>query len=177
MAADAIRESTPPAAPVQVNSYVADGQTELHTPPVVGLVVSAVAFNNLATTPRAAAPVQEPTQAIIQRLRKDHHTWRDSIQRCIEAAELLEKHLAPAAQQETVGPLKEADVLIMAEAHGIDANTKGLYGFYIDCISTNPPTPTGKAPCARHCEATAFQITIRGLRGEIERIKATGGKA
>jgi hypothetical protein len=42
---------------VQVNSYVADGQTKLHTLPGVGLVVSAVAFNNLATTPRAQPAV------------------------------------------------------------------------------------------------------------------------
>jgi hypothetical protein len=41
-------------APVQVKGYAADGQTELHTLPGVGLVVSAVAFNNLATTPPAA---------------------------------------------------------------------------------------------------------------------------
>jgi hypothetical protein len=34
----------------------------------------------------------------VRRLREDHHTWRDSIDRCLEAAELLEKHLAPAAQ-------------------------------------------------------------------------------
>jgi hypothetical protein len=41
-------------APVQGKSYAADGQTELHTLPGVGLVVSAVAFNKLATTPPAA---------------------------------------------------------------------------------------------------------------------------
>jgi hypothetical protein len=34
------------------------------------------------------------------------------------------------------------------------------------------PRPTGKAPCERLCEATAFGITIRGLKGEIERLKA-----
>jgi hypothetical protein len=35
-----------------------------------------------------------------------------------------------------------------------------------------PADPTGQAPCARHCEATAYQITIKNLRGEIERLKA-----
>jgi hypothetical protein len=44
-----------------------------------------------------------------------------------------------APVQEPVASLKEADVLMMAEAHGIDPSTKGLYGFYIDCISTTPP--------------------------------------
>jgi hypothetical protein len=45
----------------------------------------------------------------------------------------------PAAPVQPVASLKEADVLMIAEAHGIDPSTKGLYGFYIDCISTNPP--------------------------------------
>ena len=35
-----------------------------------------------------------------------------------------------------------------------------------------PDDPTGQAPCARHCEATAFQIVIKNLRGDIERMKA-----
>jgi hypothetical protein len=43
-----------------------------------------------------------------------------------------------AAPVQPVASLNEADVLMMAEAHGIDANTKGLYGFYIDCISNQP---------------------------------------
>jgi hypothetical protein len=161
------------------------------------------------TQPAAAqpAPVQ-PVASLLAAIQAEPvtliHKWR--------VLELVKEYAAQPAQQETVGPLKEADVLIMAEAHGIDANTKGLYGFYIDCISTNPPaapvqpvgvfvedddighvrlnphqqlklkdgdpvyatppTPTGNAPCARHCEATAFQITIRGLKGEIERMKA-----
>jgi hypothetical protein len=35
-----------------------------------------------------------------------------------------------------------------------------------------PADPTGQAPCVRHCEAMAFQIVIKNLRGEIERLKA-----
>jgi hypothetical protein len=45
---------------------------------------------------------------------------------------------ALAAPVQPVAPLKEVDVLMMAETHGIDPNTKGLYGFYIDCISNQP---------------------------------------
>jgi hypothetical protein len=48
---------------------------------------------------------------------------------------------ALAAQPAPVQPaasLKEVDVLMMAETHGIDPSTKGLYGFYIDCISNQP---------------------------------------
>jgi hypothetical protein len=32
--------------------------------------------------------------------------------------------------------------------------------------------PVGQAPCVRHCEAMAFQIVIKNLRNEIERMKA-----
>jgi len=48
-------------------------------------------------------------------------------------------HYKPAAPVQPVASLKEADVLMIAEAHGIDPSTKGLYGFYIDCISSQPP--------------------------------------
>jgi hypothetical protein len=52
---------------------------------------------------------------------------------------------ALAAPVQPVASLKEVDVLMMAETHGIDPSTKGLYGFYIDCISNQPeaqPAPT-----------------------------------
>ena len=45
----------------------------------------------------------------------------------------------PEQSAEPVELLKKADVFAMAVTHGIDANTKGLYGFYIDCMSTAPP--------------------------------------
>lgn len=35
-----------------------------------------------------------------------------------------------------------------------------------------PADPTGQAPCVRHCESTAYEIVIRGLKGDIERLKA-----
>jgi hypothetical protein len=47
-------------------------------------------------------------------------------------------HYKPAAPVQPVASLKEADVLLIAEAHGVDPCTKGLYGFYIDCISSQP---------------------------------------
>jgi hypothetical protein len=47
----------------------------------------------------------------------------------------------PAAPVQPVASLKEVDVLMMAETHGIDPSTKGLYGFYIDCISNQPAAP------------------------------------
>jgi hypothetical protein len=39
---------------------------------------------------------------------------------------------------------------------------------------TTPPAaqPVGQAPCVRHCESTAYEIVIRGLKGDIERMKA-----
>ena len=44
-------------------------------------------------------------------------------------------------------------------------------------LSTTPPAaqpadPTGQAPCVRHCESTAYEIVIRGLKGDIERLEA-----
>jgi hypothetical protein len=73
--------------------------------------------------------------------------------------ERLERELAENARElgldyepapvQPVAPLKEVDVLMMAEAHGIDPNTKGLYGFYIDCISNHPvarPAPVPLTP-------------------------------
>jgi hypothetical protein len=58
---------------------------------------------------------------------------------CLDAITAIKQALAaqPAPVQ-PVASLKEVDVLIMAEAHGIDPSTKGLYGFYIDCISNQP---------------------------------------
>jgi hypothetical protein len=43
---------------------------------------------------------------------------------------------------------------------------------------TNPPAaqPVGQAPCVRHCESTAYEIVIRGLKGDIERLKAAQRK-
>jgi hypothetical protein len=43
---------------------------------------------------------------------------------------------------------------------------------------TTPPAAqlVGQAPCVRHCEATAFQIVIKNLRNEIERMKAAQRK-
>jgi hypothetical protein len=53
--------------------------------------------------------------------------------------------------------LKEADVLIMAEAHGIDPSTKGLYGFYIDCIS-NQPTAQEPSGFFRHEDVCGDEV-------------------
>jgi hypothetical protein len=41
-----------------------------------------------------------------------------------------------------------------------------------------PPAaqPVGQAPCVRHCESTAYEIVIRGLKGDIERMKAAQRK-
>jgi hypothetical protein len=55
------------------------------------------------------------------------------------------------------------------------ANTEAA-GIPVRNVYTTPPAqpadPTGQAPCVRHCEATAFQIVIKNLRGDIERMKA-----
>ena len=72
------------------------------------------------------APVRPVANAAfsetIRRLREDHHTWRDSIDRCLEAAELLEKHLAPAAQpavQEPDADALDGDIDLFDDARSI----------------------------------------------------------
>jgi hypothetical protein len=90
----------------------------------------------------------------------------------------LERYITlPAAAQPVVLPLRETEAMhdaVMSVIYkGVSrTNTDALWQAYRKVLITNPPAPTGKAPCARHCEATAFQITIRGLRGDIERVKA-----
>jgi len=41
-----------------------------------------------------------------------------------------------------------------------------------ESVDAQPDDPTGQAPCVRHCESTAYEIVIRGLKGDIERMKA-----
>lgn len=58
---------------------------------------------------------------------------------CEQAITALREALAEQpAQQEPVALLPVVDVCMRAEAHGIDPQTKGLYGFYVDCISSSP---------------------------------------
>jgi hypothetical protein len=42
--------------------------------------------------------------------------------------------------------------------------------------AAQPDDPAGQAPCVRHCESTAYEIVIRGLKGDIERLKAAQRK-
>ena len=53
----------------------------------------------------------------------------------------------------------------------VESNVKQVIHLYDD-PPAQPTERTGEAPCARHCEATAFQIVIKNLRGEIDRLKA-----
>jgi hypothetical protein len=58
--------------------------------------------------------------------------------------------------------LKEADVLIIAESHGIDPNTKGLYGFYIDCISNQPAAQPAVPDAIHHTDLSESLEYIEG---------------
>jgi|694.fasta_scaffold49096_9 hypothetical protein len=57
------------------------------------------------------------------------------------------------------------------------ANTEAA-GIPVRNVYTTPPAaqPVGQAPCAKHCESTAYEIVIRGLKGDIERMKAAQRK-
>ena len=80
-----------------------------------------------------AQPVQEPVESP-----DDWSDWKVTppAQEFVCSTGLC--HYKPAAPVQPVASLKEADVLMIAEAHNIDPRTKGLYGFYIDCISSQP---------------------------------------
>jgi hypothetical protein len=69
---------------------------------------------------------------------------------------------ALAAPVQPVASLKKVDVLMMAETHGIDPSTKGLYGFYIDCIS-NQPAAQPVMPDAMH--HTDLSETLEYIQG------------
>jgi hypothetical protein len=79
----------------------------------------------------------------------------------VEVYEAIKQALAaPPAPVQPVASLKKADVLMMAESHGIDPNTKGLYGFYIDCISNHPVArPAVQEPVALLANGTRFKIS------------------
>ena len=51
------------------------------------------------------------------------------------------------------------------------ANTEAA-GIPVRNVYTTAAQPVGQAPCVRHCESTAFQIVILGLKVDIERLKA-----
>jgi hypothetical protein len=80
-------------------------------------------------------------------------------------------HYKPAAAvQEPVASLKEADVLMIAEAHNIDPRTKGLYGFYIDCISSQPAAQPA-AVAWQHIESApkdGTRILCKNERGLVD---------
>jgi hypothetical protein len=81
-----------------------------------------------------AAPVQEPIGYAVPTFDFDN-----SVIKKVHYAGTVPLYTAPpAAPVQPVASLKEVDVLMMAETHGIDPSTKGLYGFYIDCISNQP---------------------------------------
>lgn len=51
------------------------------------------------------------------------------------------QRLGQEIEQEPAALMQEADVRMMADVHGINPSTRGLYGFYIDCVSTSPQPP------------------------------------
>jgi hypothetical protein len=101
---------------------------------------------------------------------KDAKQWRKHVEYCQFQGVDLDYQLAspPTAP---VQPL--ARVCHDLEGHiGWNPQLTELPPEGTELFTAAQPAPTGKSPCARHCEATAFQITIRGLRGEIERMKS-----
>jgi hypothetical protein len=78
--------------------------------------------------------------------RHDAHGYTPEDQPQIMEAITAIKQALAAPVQEPVASLKEVDVLMMAETHGIDPSTKCLYGFYTDCISNQPASQPAPVP-------------------------------
>jgi hypothetical protein len=90
--------------------------------------------NEAITAIKQALAQTAPVRGFIKKI-EDLIQERDDARSSLDA---IKQTLAQPAPVQSVASLKEVDVLMMAETHGIDPNTKGLYGFYIDCISNQP---------------------------------------
>jgi hypothetical protein len=82
---------------------------------------------------------------------------------------------AHVSTREGITPVKPDD-LIMRGVSGEEYPIGRAIFEQTYSLDTNPPAaqpddPTGQAPCVRHCESTAYEIVIRGLKGDIERDK------
>jgi hypothetical protein len=104
--------------------------------------------------------------------------WREALERIADprnthfagdAQVVAREALAtpPAAPVQPAASLKEADVLMMAETHGIDPSTNGLYGFYIDCISNQPAAQPAPVPTS-----WMEMVTVNLLREGVNKHKA-----
>jgi len=80
---------------------------------------------------------------------------------------------AHVSTREGITPVKPDD-LIMRGVSGEEYPIGRAIFEQTYSLDTNPPAaqPVGQAPCVRHCESTAYEIVIRGLKGDIERLKA-----
>jgi hypothetical protein len=145
MAADAIRESTPTAAPAMAYSLDAD-------PSGIRKRAADAIIGALALGAQDSSPPPE-----------GH--W---LQQFWDIGRTEASRATPPSAQPAV-PLTDEQILDLAE--NCTAQYHDLLSFARAVLAAAQPAPTGKAPCARHCEANAFKITIRGLRGEIERMK------
>lgn len=59
---------------------------------------------------------------------------------CAQLEEIAREALSQP-EPKPIALMQEADVRMMADVHGINPSTRGLYGFYIDCVSTSPQPP------------------------------------
>ena len=94
------------------------------------------------------------------------HENRAKVQNAISALKEALAQPEQAPVQEPIGYFTVNDYDNWEQIAGTSG--KPLYEF----PAAQPADPTGQAPCVRHCEANAFKIVIRGLKGDIERLKA-----
>ena len=87
-----------------------------------------------------------------------------------KAIEALRQAIAELESQEPVA-LQMDVIVVNLVREGINKHrARELAEHFIK--HTHPLQPAKPIPCANHCEAKAFEIVIKNLQGEIERLKA-----
>ena len=92
-------------------------------------------------------------------------------QEILEAVAAINQAIAELESQEPFGYVNRDELV---EHMGL-VSCGTIYKYPAEgrlALYTHPPQPAKPIPCANHCEATAFEIVIKNLQGEIARLKA-----
>ena len=103
------------------------------------------------------------------------HDAITSLQQAIAELESQEpvafKIYKPTPPRHTIPNVRDAE---LPWVYDQDPSSGNVASMWVTPIKhTHPPQPAKPIPCANHCEATAFEIVIKNLQGEIERLKAS----
>ena len=125
-------------------------------------------------TEQQLAAMRQALEALIA---ASGHVNNEVFVKVMMARDALNDALRTAIEQAETAPVQEPvatfDIAVNERTAAINYDYRKHKLVSGTPLYTTPPAaPTGQAPCARHCEATAFQIVIKNLKGDIERLKA-----